>query len=110
MAQLLPKCMVRSGGVKLEAYNQLILSLYLQHVEEQAPEFGSFHHEKGHFVTQLGCCGSKAAVRHRFLVDGLDYLPQHLLRVGGVLGLLHEGGELGVNIAAVVPHAVEDFN
>lgn len=94
----------------LQASEQLTLSHYLQHVEEQTPEFGSFHHEEGHFVTELGCCGSKAAVRHRFLVDGLDYLPQHLLRVGGVLGLLHEGGELGVNVTAVVPHAVENFN
>lgn len=74
-AQLLSKCVVRSGRVKLQVSTQLILSHYLQHVEEQTPEFGSFHHEKGHFVTELGCRGSKAAVCHRFLVDGLDYLP-----------------------------------
>lgn len=109
-AQLLPKRMVRPGGVKLQAPSQVTSSNYLQHVEEQTPEFGSFHHKEGHFVTELGCCGSKAAVCHRFLVDGLNYLPQHLLRVGGVLGLLHEGSELGVNITAVVPHAVKDFN
>lgn len=102
--------MVRPAEMMLQAPEQLTSSHYLQHIEEQTPEFGSFHHEEGHFVTELGCCGSKAAVCHRFLVDSLDYLPQHLLRVGGVLGLLHEGGELGVNVTAVVPHAVENFN
>jgi len=96
--------------VKLQAPNQIIPSHYLQHVEEQAPELGSFHHEEGHFVTELGGRGSKAAVCHCFLVDGFNYLPKHLLRVGGVLSLLHEGGQLGVNVTAVVTHAVKDFN
>lgn len=83
---------------------------YLKHVEKQAPELGPLHHEERHLVAELGGRESKAAVGHGLLVDGADDLPQHLLGVGRVLGLLHEGGELGIHVAAVVPHAVQDLN
>lgn len=83
---------------------------YLQHVEEQAPELGSLHHEERHLVAELGGGEGEAAVGHGLLVDGAHDLAQHLLGVGGVLGLLHEGGELGVHVAAVVSHAVQDLD
>lgn len=82
---------------------------YLQHIEKQASEFSSFHHEERHFITQSGCCWSKTPVRYGLVVNGFNYLVQHLLRVGWVLCLLHEYGEVGVHIATVVPHAVQDF-
>lgn len=87
-----------------------MVSGYLEHVEEQAPELGPLHHEECHLVAELGGREGKAAVRHGLLVDGPHDLLQHLLGVGGVLGLLHEGGELGVHIAAVIPHAVQDLH
>lgn len=89
---------------------QLSVSGYLEHVEEQAPELGPLDHEECHLVAELGGREGKAAVRHRLLVDGPHDLSQHLLGVGGVLGLLHEGGELGVHVTAVVPHAVQDLH
>ena len=83
---------------------------YLQHVEQQAAELGPLHHEERHLVAELGGREGEAAVGHGLLVDGAYDLPQHLLRVGGVLGLLHEGGELGVHVGAVVPHAVQNLD
>ena len=92
-----------AGGAAVGAH-------YLKHVEQQAAELGPLHHEECHLVAELGGREGEAAVGHGLLVDGVHDLPQHLLRAGGVLGLFHEGGELGVHVAAVVPHAVQNLD
>lgn len=87
-----------------------VLASHLQLVEQQGPELGSVHNEKGHLVTEFGRRGGERPVRDGFGVDGVDHLSQGLLRASGTLRLLHEGDQLLLHPAAVAPHAVEEVH